>query len=82
MEKSDTSYKSLLEHIKQRLEYGDVVRIAERTGLEKGTIHNHLKGRVKKPNLFIIETALKVISDRTKEEQERYQKIETLISAL
>ena len=66
---TDTSTE-LVEKVKDNLTRGDISRIAEKIGLSKMTVSNHLLGKTKQPSLLILEVAIKIINERKAAEKQ------------
>jgi len=63
------SSNDLAEKLRSELKHGDYVIIANKTGLSKQTIWNHLNNQVQTPSLMIIQAAIEVVNERKKQTQ-------------
>ena len=70
-EKPDESISSndLADKLRPELKRGDYILIAEKTGMSKQTVWNHLNSAVNNPSLMIIQAAIEVVNDRKKQTQ-------------
>jgi|LSQX01.3.fsa_nt_gb hypothetical protein len=67
-----------LEKIKDQLVKGDILRIANAVGVNKLTVRQHLTGKVKRVNYFILEEAMKLINERSNKEKALKKQLETI----
>jgi|GEM_PF-4119445 len=67
----------LLQLVKGKLTRGDITSIAEKTGLSKVTISNHLTGKTKRPSYLILEVAVNIINKRKRDEARLAKKLES-----
>lgn len=67
--KKSISSNDLADKLRPELKHGDYVIIANKTGLSKQTVWNHLNDQVLTPSLMIIEVAAEVVNERKKQTQ-------------
>lgn len=69
----------ILDKIKSEIRYGDIKTIADKIGISKQCVSQHLSGRYKKVSPIIIETALIVITERKAYEKNVLRRVEKII---
>jgi len=70
-----------LQIIRQKLKWGDLLRIAQATGYSQTAVSNTLNGKTQKDNEKIIEQAIIIIEERRKKEIKLQKRIGSLLDS-
>jgi hypothetical protein len=71
---------SPLEIIGKYIAHGDMIQISLKTGIKLAVVSNHLNGKVKTPNIKIIQAALDIIEERRNDEKNINNRINQIMA--
>lgn len=73
-------FQNLAEEISAHLQWGDLKKISEKTGISQATVGKHLTGKSRHINIEIINGAIEVVNERKEHQKKLLEKVKAVFN--